>query len=103
MAINEMHSIKVLEMMKASNAPITTKVFAVALNVFSVSDTSQPYVRSIIKDLIKKGYPIASDGTGYWIIKNEEQLHDYVNSLEKRIKGIKKRIVWVKKAFNNYQ
>ena len=65
-------------------------------------DTHQD-TRSKIKDCIENSnLPIAACGNGYYIIDNQAELQEYIESLEKRICGIYGRIKLVKATWLDY-
>jgi hypothetical protein len=48
--------------------------------------------REYLTELLREGLPIASNpGHGYWIIKNQEELDNYIGSLERRALKIRSR------------
>lgn len=53
---------------------------------------SFPTTRAIIRELIlEDNIPIASGGNGYFVIETEDELKDYINSLESRMLSIADR------------
>ncbi len=66
------------------------------------SRTQEP-IRALIRELIKDGLPIGSlPDCGYWIIENEGELNEVINSLKSRTKGINDRISEIREAFNSF-
>ena len=54
--------------------------------------TTHVHMREYITELLKEGMALASSTAhGYWIIANQEELDDYIRSLERRARGISKQ------------
>ena len=48
--------------------------------------------REYITELLEEGIPLASNpGLGYWVIETQEELDNYVGSLERRARSIENR------------
>ena len=55
-------------------------------------DDTHVRAREYITELLKDGVPIASSTAhGYWIIANQEELDNYVGSLERRARNTENR------------
>lgn len=84
---------------RTSKDPISAKDIAKGLGVFEINDTSQAPIRGLITELIKDGNPIGSSGRGYFYISTPGELDKYLNDLESRVAGIKRRQKNVVSAF----
>ena len=52
--------------------------------------------RKYLKQLLKEGIPLASNpGRGYWVIENQEELDNYIGSLERRARQTDNRKLYV--------
>lgn len=61
---------------------------------------TRKYLRHLLNE---EGIPIASNtGKGYWLIANQEELDNYVGSLERRARGIDNRKVSVLDAADEW-
>lgn len=55
-------------------------------------DDTHIRVREYLSELLEEGLPLAGNpGHGYWIIANQEELDNYVGSLERRARQIENR------------
>ena len=55
-------------------------------------DDTHVRVREYITELLEEGLPLASSTAhGYWIIENQEELDNYVGSLERRARSTENR------------
>jgi biotin operon repressor len=55
-------------------------------------DDTHVRIREYLSELLEEGVPLASNpGHGYWIIKNQDELDNYVGSLERRARKIENR------------
>lgn len=69
---------------------ITSREIDEEVNLDSVG--SFPQTREVVRELLMEdGIPIASNSNGYYVIETEEQLADYVDTLDGRITGIAER------------
>lgn len=60
--------------------------------------------RSLIKEAMREvailmGAPIGADGKGYFLIRTQSQLEDYLKNLQHRITGIEERMELVRNAW----
>jgi len=79
--------------------PMTAKEIAEGLGVFSRHDTI-PEVRKAIRQLIKDGCPIGSNGLGYYWIHSRPELEDALEGLQARCDAIQERITDITKSYN---
>ncbi|MCF2238879.1 hypothetical protein KVP04_07045 [Halobacterium salinarum] len=64
---------------------------------------SFPQTREIVRELLmNEGIPVASNSNGYYVIESEEQLADYVNTLDSRITGIAERRYGILRAADQW-
>lgn len=63
------------------------------------TDRTQVQVRSLITELIDRGYPIVSSGKGFMLTHSPEEHVRYLQELGRRRNGLDRRI---KAAQNNY-
>jgi hypothetical protein len=55
-------------------------------------DDTHVRIREYITELLEEGLPLASSTAhGYWIIENQEELDNYVGSLERRARSTENR------------
>jgi len=72
-----------------------------ALNLPSGGKTNEN-IRDIIRSLIKNHNAlIGSDSSGYWIIQNEEELQNVIDSLNSRIQEIQERATALQRNWKN--
>ena len=65
---------------------------AIADRVGVEDDDTHVRAREYITELLKEGMPLASSTAhGYWIIANQEELDNYIGSLERRARNIENR------------
>lgn len=50
--------------------------------------TKDSEVRAVVNALRREGYPICSNGSGYWLSDNPAEVLETIHSLEHRIVGI---------------
>jgi hypothetical protein len=66
-------------------------------------DATHVQVRDLIRQAIEIfGLPVAGGNRGYFLIKDKNELRDYVKNIEGRIEEMQKRIILVERAFNTY-
>jgi NDP-sugar pyrophosphorylase family protein len=66
-------------------------------------DDTHVNVREYLSELLQEGLPLAGNpGHGYWIIDSQEELDNYVGSLERRARSIDNRKLNVLEAAESY-
>lgn len=64
---------------------------------------SFPNTRAIIRELIlEDNIPIASGGNGYFVIETEDELKEYIDSLESRMLSIADRKYGIRRAAQDW-
>ena len=92
---------KILEQHKGKANQISAGKIAEMLNLKQEDTHIAP--RTLIFKAIKKfNIPLAGSSKGYYLITDKEELKEYMNSIDGRIKKIKERKSTVKKAFEKY-
>ncbi|CQH63991.1 uncharacterized protein HHUB_4246 (plasmid) [Halobacterium hubeiense] len=89
----------ILEAKGPSNA-ISSREINEQVDVDSVG--SFPQTREIVRELLMEGIPIASNTNGYYVIESEEQLADYVDTLDSRMTGIAERRYGILRAADQW-
>ncbi|WP_089649871.1 hypothetical protein [Halobacterium hubeiense] len=90
----------ILEAEGPSNA-ISSREINEQVDVDSVG--SFPQTREIVRELLmEEGIPIASNTNGYYVIESEEQLADYVDTLDSRMTGIAERRYGILRAADQW-
>ena len=60
-------------------------------------------VRKYVVELVREGYPIASDSKGYWIMQSKKEMQEYLNKLQKVQVALSERIADAYHAYeHNY-
>lgn len=90
----------VLKENRGKNSAITSGEIRDEVGINDSHDT-HPAVRDVIRQLIKEGLPVASSGSGYYVVRNDEELNEYVRSLKSRQNAIQERIDAVAEAYND--
>ena len=66
-------------------------------------DATHVQVRSLIRDAIEKlKLPVGAGNRGYYLIKNENELKEYIRNIDNRINEMEKRKELVESAFREY-
>jgi len=72
-------------------SPITSKMIAQILDIRDIE--ANPVTRALIVEVMRvKGIPLAGDHNGFFVVENVHDLMGSKRELEKRIKGIQKRL-----------
>lgn len=70
---------------------ITTREIARKVHSSERHDT-QPAVRKAIREaILDSGLPVASDGSGYYLIRDFDEMTNYLEDLESRARAIRAR------------
>ena len=65
---------------------------------------SFPQTRELVKDIVfQEGIPVVGGGNGYYVAETEEEVGEYLETLESRILSNAERKMAVKRAANNWQ
>lgn len=65
----------------------------------SHGNTNEP-TRALIADcILNHDYPIGSNSQGYFLIDNQNELNEVVQSLQRRIQGIQNRIAALQRGW----
>ena len=64
---------------------------------------TQVELRQAITEFIEQGYPIISAPNGFSWCKNKTQLLNYIDQLENRVSGMNRRILSVKKVYDDWE
>lgn len=92
---------KIIEKHKGKGNQISAGKIAEMLNL--KHEDTHIEARTLILEAIKKlNIPAAGGSKGYYLITSEEELEEYLSSIDRRIKKIKDRKSTIKKAFNEY-
>lgn len=92
---------KIIEKHKGKGNQISSGKIAKMLNLKQEDTHIEP--RTLILEAIKKfNIPAAGGSKGYYLITNKEELEEYINSIDRRIKKIEDRKLIIKKAFKKY-
>lgn len=82
---------------RGQDNPITSGEIAGRTGLDTLDST--PRTRGVIRRLeCEHDFPVASGGTGYYLIEEHGEVRDYLQNLESRKQGIKKRQEAVKDA-----
>lgn len=82
---------------RGSDNPITSGEIADRTGLDTLDST--PRTRGVIRKLeCEYDFPVASGGTGYYLVQEHGEVRDYLQNLESRKQGIKKRQEAVKSA-----
>jgi hypothetical protein len=96
MKYNEIVKRRVLKAIKQATEtyPVSSATLARKSNPYSgdAYAPTHPGTRKIIRELVKEGNPIASNGKGYFYIRSGKQLQRYLNSLLQRQTALADRI-----------
>lgn len=66
-------------------------------------DATHVQVRSLIRDAIEKlKLPVGGGSRGYYLIKDENELKEYIKNIDNRIDEMQKRKDLVESAFREY-
>ncbi|MFX0202166.1 MAG: hypothetical protein ACFFCW_39140 [Candidatus Hodarchaeota archaeon] len=66
-------------------------------------DATHVQVRSLIRDAIEKlKLPVGGGSRGYYLIKDENELKEYIRNIDNRINEMQKRKDLVESAFREY-
>ncbi|BBO87013.1 hypothetical protein [Desulfosarcina ovata] len=66
-------------------------------------DATHVQVRNLIREAIEKlRIPIGGSSRGYYLIKDEAELKQYTDSIDKRMEKMKKRKEIIEQAFDEY-
>lgn len=86
---------------KGSDDPITSREISEELGLDEVE--SFPTTRGMIRDVIEEDeVPIAASGSGYFVIETEDELEDYLDSLNERMMNIAERRYLVRSAAEDW-
>jgi len=70
------------------------------ISAFSEKD-SFPSVRKTVRKLIAEGAPIGSDGSGFYMITEHDELEDVLEMLQSRCDALQQRIVGITNAYTD--
>lgn len=59
--------------------------------------------REIVRDVLRRGLPVAATEEGYFVAENEQEHDGYINELNDRIVGIQSRGQLFERAFRSYR
>ena len=66
-------------------------------------DATHVQVRSLIREAIEKlRLPVGGSSRGYYLIKDEDELKQYTESIDKRIDKMQRRKDLIEEAFEDY-
>lgn len=66
-------------------------------------DATHVQVRNLIREAIEKLHlPIGGGNRGYYLIKDEDELRQYTESIDNRISEMQRRKDLIEEAFENY-
>jgi len=66
-------------------------------------DATHVQVRGLIRDAIEKfSLPVGGSSRGYYLIKDEDELKQYTDSIDKRIEKMQGRKDLIEQAFEDY-
>jgi len=86
---------------RGSNDQISSREINDQIGVDDIG--SFPNTRAIIRELIlEDNIPIASGGNGYYVIETEDELKDYIDSLESRMLSIADRKYGIRRAAQDW-
>ena len=84
-------AVRVLLSHTGADSPVTSRELSEELGGMDTLD-STPNTRELIRYLVAvEGYPIAAGSTGYYMLSDEDELLEYLSSLQNRIQGIQQR------------
>lgn len=80
-----------------SENPISAREINEVIEVDTVG--SFPRTRALVRELLfEEEIPVAGGGAGYYIVKTEDELTEYIESLDSRIGNIAERRVAIRRA-----
>jgi len=66
-------------------------------------DATHVQVRSLIRDAIEEfSLPVGGSSRGYYLIKDEDELKKYIDSIDKRMEKMQERKELIEQAFEDY-
>lgn len=93
---------RILQNHKGRDNPITAGELAMQLGIYSSSDTSQPKLRRIIRELILyMKIPIGAYSKGYYIMTSIVELRHYQNSIRSRNRENLRRLHRIEEAYRS--
>jgi len=80
--------------------PLTSKRLRFKCAVDEPDTTGWPKTRRLVRETMEvKGIPIASNGFGHFIVRNEDELFRCLANLQRRVKGTRERVSILKAAW----
>lgn len=82
---------------RGADDPITSREINDEVELDSIG--SFPSTRAVIREIVLVDHiPIAGSSQGYYVIQDEDELHEYVENLEQRVMQITERKFAVQRA-----
>jgi len=99
---NQLSRIKnILENHRGKNNQISAGKIGPQIGIHE--DATHVQVRSLIRDAIEKlNLPVGGGSRGYYLIKDENELREYITNIDNRINEMQKRKDLVESAFKEY-
>lgn len=90
--MNQLLLIKtILERHRGKQNKITSAEIAIEIGNDKEDDTHADTRAKILKCIKKYNLPVLADNTGYYYASTDDELNNYINNLNKRIKAIEER------------
>lgn len=99
---NQLEKIKeIIELHVGKENQISSGKIGPAIGIYE--DATHVQVRNLIREAIEKlKIPIGGGKRGYFLIKDENELNKYIESIDNRIDEMKKRKEMIEEAFREY-